>query len=200
MLALLEKRRSTSEHHLWAEIVNNINQFNLTAVLRQVLKLPPAKSMENCSMGMSVLRMSIRLQVRTKFKQKWDCVHSRFGGVIVKSLTNFKAEDMTSAMWWNSHEDIARLFVPAADVRKVLNCETDRASVRAEVLAVHKSNEFGCYMMAKPVNHLEVETVCVEVARNLDCLAAMTNITKQGVEDLKKDFVAALRGDVHRCL
>ena len=192
LCALLQTRRSTAELHQWAQHTTNINQLSLVALLRQVLKMPAIKSLENANIGISILKLFAKLKIHESFPSEWAAVKAHFDMCLVRTLAAFKSEEQTSSVWWEVHKDFAKLLLPERSMEAALSCETDWASVQAEVQEVYESSEVGRRLMARAIKQLETESVGARVAKAVQDLREVENITMAELEKNKKHFLAAM--------
>ena len=192
LCALLQTRRSTAELHQWAQHTTNINQLNLVALLRQVLKMPAIKSLESANIGISILKLFAKLKIHESFPSEWAAVKAHFDMCLVRTLAAFKSEEQTSSVWWEVHKDFAKLLLPERSMEAALSCETDWASVQAEVQEVYESSEVGRRLMARAIKQLETESVGARVAKAVQDLREVENITMAELEKNKKHFLAAM--------
>lgn len=151
LCALLQTRRSTAELHQWAQHATAINHLGLVALLRQVLKMPAAKSLGNAHIGVSILKLFAKLKVGESFPIEWAAAKSHFDVWLVRTLVALKAEEQTSSVLWEVHKDFAKLLLPVSSMEAVLSCETGWSLVQVEVHEVYESSEVGRRLMARAV-------------------------------------------------
>ena len=70
---------------LWSETTTAVNQRNFVATLRQVMKLPPQKSLENTMVTVGAMTMIVRLQLSTTYPKEVLVMKDQFDAACVKS-------------------------------------------------------------------------------------------------------------------
>ena len=191
--ALVQAKRSTCEIHSWCEEVLTLNQLCTVALLRQVLQMPPVKSLENANVGISVLKMCERLNLPLSFPKEWECIKSHMDAVLLRTLVAFKGEEQSTSIWWNAHSAFASLILPKDAMNKVMQEETDWKDVRAEVATVHDSSLVGKHIMAMAMRMLELEVVGTKIDELILNLSSNKVITKKLVDELKVQFTAHMK-------
>lgn len=193
LCALLATKKSTFEIHQWAENVPSVSQMNVVALFRQLLKLPPGKSLENANIAVSVLKLCARLGLHQLYPGEWKAVKPHMDLALVRTLAAFKTEAQTTTAWWAIHADFAKLILPEASMNKVLSTSSSWQTVQAEVLEIYESSAVGRRMMCRAVRQLEVESVGLHVAKAMTAISKVPNITKAALEDNRKEFLKALK-------
>ena len=68
LLNLLASAKKTIDPFvLWSETTTAANPKNFVATFRQVMKLPPQKSLENTMVTVGAMKMIVRLQLNTTY-------------------------------------------------------------------------------------------------------------------------------------
>ena len=77
---------------LWSETTTAVNQKNFVATLRQVMKLPPQKSLENTMVTVGAMKRIVRLRLNTTYLNEVLVMKDQFDAACVKSLVAFKQQ------------------------------------------------------------------------------------------------------------
>ena len=166
-----------NEFHQWCENVEEINQLNLVACLRQVLRLPASKSLENACVALSTLKMLQRLDVPKKFPVEFAIARFHFDAALTKTWSAWKTEEQHTSAWWVTHEDFACLILPAAALDKVLVVEDSWDSVKQEVHEISEGSLTGKRIMAKAIKQLEPEATTAKINELMHALEMNVALT-----------------------
>lgn len=108
---MLRTKRDAAEFITWCDDVSQVNNLCLVAVLRQILKIHPAKSVENTMITVAVMRMICRLKLQEKWAEEMHIMQGHFDQAACKSLASFKGKSKTNKFWWESNKDWAKLVL-----------------------------------------------------------------------------------------
>lgn len=192
LVCLNQSKKSTTEFHQWCQHVEEVNQLCLVAVFRQLLSMPPTKSLEHANIGISVLKLCHRLSLQNKYANEFAVAKHHLDACLCRTYTAFKTEDQSTRAWWTAHAGFGSLILPEASLEKTLNVETDWKSVAAEVHEVHDSSDIGRRLMAGAVRNLELEKVDLKVAESIKSLAAQEKLDQATVAENKKEFLKSM--------
>ena len=114
---------------LWSETTTAVNQKNFVATLRQVMMLPPQKSLENTMVTVGAMKMIVRLQLNTTNPKEVLVMKDQFDAACVKSFAALKQQGGSGYEWWTLNKSWAKLVVPEDSTTEALNEKHDLADV-----------------------------------------------------------------------
>ena len=117
-----------------------------------------------------------------------------FGGLQLKELSAYHAQEMTSKHWFDDAKEYAELLLPAEATAAVLDIDQDNDFTphKASVEAVYASSSTGKKLMAKVMRQLAVECVSRLVKTTLDTLKGQS-LTKKAFDTCTAEFVKQMK-------
>lgn len=194
LVCLVQTRRSVMEIITWSETASEVNQMNFVALLKQVLKIPPQKSLENCSITVALMRMIVRLDLHTKFPNEMLAMRSHFDSACCKSLASFKSQMRSGSEWWTMNREWAKLVLPMQATNVALAEKNSLAQVDAEINMVVESSEVGRRLLEAAMRQVQLDKIAGRIAEHVKELTGKS-LTAAILEKNKTDFMKCLENN-----
>lgn len=149
LIIFIKSRTNTQQLTEWCEMCSCVNQKNLCALFRQILRTYPGQSMQMATLVCDVMKMVVRLGLQAKFKPEVDVMRSHFDLALQKTLANYKCNGFSTALWWQDCSGYARLILPEAAVNDVMSCSSNWGTVEDALATVSSSSEVGRMLCSK---------------------------------------------------
>jgi hypothetical protein len=190
-------KKSYEELIVWCETVSAINQMIFVGLLRMLLKAPPSKSMQNCSITIAAMNMIKRLDLQTRFTDEVSAMKSHFDACCCKSLASFKSQQMTGAKWWQTNKSWATLVLPEQETDRAFSEEVSLATVAGSIHAVVASSEVGFRLLGRAERQLRFEELTVEIQDQVRTFEGVADITTKLIEDKKNEWLVKMKVGGH---
>ena len=190
--ALLSSRRVTDLMEDWADTVEEVNQKNLTALYRGLLKTQPHANLGVAAAVERVMAMLVRLDLHQKFPDMIVCMKPLFDSALLKTLSSYKQNQQSSLQWFNQVSDYIHLVLPKAATEKCIKCESDWGSVADDLRAAVASSDTGARLFQNAYKSVEAKEVSSLIAASTLRLHKKS-ITSESVKQEKKKFVDQIR-------
>lgn len=193
LTALIMHKGSFQQFVDWSEAVSSVNNLNLVAIFRQVLRMPADRSVENMTIGLATMKLVHRLSLHTMFPEHWALMRDFFDKVLLSSWNQYKSHGHAMTFWWRSSKQWASLILPAAAVDKVVACQGAWQDIEDEVEVVFNSSEVGRTLMGKAMTQVSLERVTNRIDTIVKKLMDQATITVALVDEYRAAFVAEMR-------
>lgn len=188
--AFVETKACIQQYVDWAGTVANVNNFNLIAVYRQALSMPPQKSLENTIFGIMTLKLVRRLELHRTFPQPWALMREYFDKCLQGSLHQYKLQGKQLTFWWKTNRECASLILPVVAVDKTMQCEGSWSDVCDEVEAIFNSSEIGRILMDKAMRQVSMERVSKVICDFVEKVKVDDQpITAKMLEQNREEFI-----------
>lgn len=190
--ALVSGRKTSDLLISWTEAVSSVSQRNLVALFRQLLVLPPSKSLEQASISIAVMKMLVRIGLDKKFPEEVGCMASQWDAACVKSLASFKAQQRSGTCWWEASSSWACLVLPMVATTKALIEKDSLESVSDEINSVVEGSEVGQRLLARAQKQLQLERLSTRIKEHV---ARFDNeaITQELLDARQAEFISAVK-------
>jgi hypothetical protein len=157
LTAMVTAKSHVNEFLDWAENVKNVNNFNLIAVYRQLLAMPPGRNVEYLTVSLAAMKMIKRLQLHETFPEPWALMRDHFDQCLVASVSQFKCQGRPVTFWWKAHRASASLVLPELSVDAAMAVQDKWVTVTEHVEAVWNSSAIGRALMDKAMRQVNLE-------------------------------------------
>lgn len=192
LIARNQAKRSTEELLVWCESVATINQMNLVALLKQLLRMPPSKSMENAVFTISVMKMIMRLKLASQFPEEIEIMQPQFDSACCKSLQAYKGQQRSGASWWSTNSSWAQLVLPVEALNTAFAEAADLSKVSDEINEVVESSEVGRRLLARAQRQVQLDKVGEKITAAVQKLGG-EDLTPTSMENAKTNFITSLQ-------
>ena len=175
---LLEARNGIMKHkrtfqgiYDCCETVEKVNQKNRVALGREVLRLMPQGSCEIGNVVRAVMRLVVRIDLRTWVPQEINYLIPQFDRACLKSIDTFKRNDQSSLVWWEASREWASLVIPRAAVEKCMQEKSEWSKVEVELNSVCSSSESGQRLFGRALHQLDMGKTTVKIEKVVNVLA-----------------------------
>ena len=194
LLALIESKGQIQQFVDWAEGVGSVNNYNLIAIYRQAICLPPSASQENCDFGLTILGVVARLRLQETFPEPWLLMKDYFDRVLQCSLSSFKSQGKAVSFWWKTTKNMAGLILPAQAVTACMACQGRWADITTEVELVFNSSEVGRQLMEAPMSQVSLEKMSKHIDDHIaKFMAKDTPITTIALDEDRKQWIETMQ-------
>ena len=176
----------------WFESTSQVNQKNVCALFRQLLKTYPAQNMVLAILMCDTMKLVTRLDLKSKFPHEVMLMFSHFDLALQKTLINFKANGMSTNLWWQQSKDFASLILPAADVDAVMACVGSWDAVEHHMVAVVESSGVGKILFQKAMRAQRSQKLEQQILGIVTTLRDKS-LTQQAVNAIRHRFIEHLR-------
>jgi hypothetical protein len=193
LISFVKVSTNTSQLTEWCCMVPEVNQKNVCALFRQLLRTYPAQNMIIATLICDVMKMIVRIGLDTKYPAEVKAMTSHFDIALLKTFVNFKANNLSTQLWWEQGRAFAGLVLPTVAVDEVMACKTGWQNVAAQLQKVVSSSECGRTMFSKALrahNTDKLEMVVKTVLQKLDGKA----LTEESVSAARGEFLVAWKG------
>ncbi|CAE8622777.1 unnamed protein product [Polarella glacialis] len=172
----------------YTQVCETINQKNVAAMFRAIMRVSPLCSIDNAALILDVLRMVSRLGLHTRFPGMFAVTKPHFDRACVKSLLRFKANGQLGKTWWDAHQDVAHLIVPADEVQAAFACKTAFVDIKDILIKIVGSSELGEKMFGRPLAICRDSDVAAIIQQSVAALG-LAAITKVAVDLARVKFI-----------
>ena len=194
VMAVMQAKKSTEELVLWCDTVAQLNQKNLVALLRTLLKLQPQKSLQNLAVNIAAMKMLARLHSKANFPAEIAALHSHWDATCCRSLTTFKSQQQSGRTWWEANSSWASLVLPAAATSAALLEKNRLSVVREQIDEVVSSSETGARLLGVAQRQVHMEKVGELVHMHVDMISEK-DITEATLIEARAKFLECLKGE-----
>lgn len=191
LIGLCERKKVCDRFHDWCEYVVEINKLCMGAACKQLLKMPPQRSLDNAMCVISLMKVFARLGLVDTMPELFAIMREHFDAAAVKSFQSFKAAGHGSPMWWEANEDWAGLLLPAASVQKCLDEEKSWEHVSAELCEIVGGSNIGALLFGKARDQIEVDEVMQIANTTVEKLGVAITVAKVAVA--RREFLVKMR-------
>lgn len=194
LLSLIENKSNVQLFIDWADCCDSINNYNVIAIYRQCLQLPPAGCLEHTIFGTQVMTLVETLSLHTRFPQPFAVMRDYFDVVLQSSLANAKAEGKSPSFWWRTLDSMGGLILPTAAMDKVMGHEGEWKEIKDDVEEIFNSSKVGQVLMEKSMRQISLERLDTQIQEIAEKVAQLkVEITTKVLTDHRVDFVKVLK-------
>ena len=175
----------------WMLSVSDLNQKNLCAFFRGLMRIPILGSSENVRFLLEALLFIREKGLHERYEKEWLALFPYMDRACVRSLKLWKQEGQTMTKWWVVHEKAASLIMPAALVNEALSCSSSFRDIRNQLLTLTSSSELGCLMFGAALAEAKSGDLEELVIEHNTVLLKGGLITKASMDESRIRFVAA---------
>ena len=174
----------------WMDTQTTVNQKNLAALLRAMLRLPCTMSWECCFLNLSIMRFIVTRELHIQHKATVDACRAAFDRACVRSLGQWKSNGQTYGQWWENNKQIGGFLLDAALADRVFKHQGSSAEVKGGLQMLANSSDLGFSMFGKALKSAAASDIDDLIKVALDNLRGK-DVTKDMVTQEREQFLQA---------
>lgn len=194
LIAFVKNKSASQALTEWCQTTGAVNQKNMVALLRTLVRTYPGQNMSLAALLCDVMKMIARLSLAEHYTDELQHMQHHFDLALQKTLGNFKANGLTTQVWWSDCRSYAGLVLPVEKVDRVVTCVGDWSGVETDLADIVGSSAVGrliCERALRSHNADKLDTLARKIIDDL-----LNNaVTVQTVADARQLFMSETRKD-----